>query len=111
VERYFTANGFMLPTYQKFYWTGLQSTSGTWPNFTWVDNRTPGPSNSSSYYTHWGRFRPSTVMEPNNLITPPELCGGAAASAAPLCREPGRPAHHLPACAALRVGLQRLLCL
>ena len=78
MEKHYTANGYMLPSYQKFYWMGLQSTSGSWPNFTWVDNRTPGPSNGSSYYTHWGRFRPSTVMEPNNLITPPELCGGAA---------------------------------
>ena len=47
-----------------------------------VDNRTPGPSNSSRYYNHWGRFKPSKEYEPNNLIVPPENCGGANASEA-----------------------------
>jgi hypothetical protein len=82
VETYYTNSGFMLPNFHRFYWMGLVSSSGTWPRFTWVDNRTPGPSNSSIYYNHWGRFKPSKEYEPNNLITPPELCGGANASEA-----------------------------
>jgi hypothetical protein len=106
VEAYYITSGFLLPTFHKVYWTGLVSSSNTWPNFTWVslgrappppatcrppvvcspatrkfhastgacrphpshapththlqvDNRTPGPSNSSRYYNHWGRFKPS----------------------------------------------------
>jgi hypothetical protein len=77
VESYYVSAGFLLPTFHKVYWIGLNSSLGTYPNFTWVDNRTPGPSNSSKYYSHWGRFKPSKEYEPNNLITPPELCGCA----------------------------------
>jgi hypothetical protein len=47
-----------------------------------VDNRTPGPSNSTAYYSHWGKFNPGNKAEPNNLIVPPEFCGGANASEA-----------------------------
>ncbi len=82
VERYYTTSGFMLPSFHRFYWLGLASGPTTWPNFTWVGNSTPGPSNSSSYYSHWGRFRPGGTVEPNNLVTPPEHCGGANASEA-----------------------------
>jgi hypothetical protein len=36
VESYYIGAGFMLPTFHRFYWMGLQSTVSTWPAFTWV---------------------------------------------------------------------------
>jgi hypothetical protein len=36
VEAYYTSSGFMLPSFHRFYWMGLQSSIGAWPKFTWV---------------------------------------------------------------------------
>jgi hypothetical protein len=36
-EKYYTDNGFFLPTNHKAYWFGLRTTTDTWPNFGWVD--------------------------------------------------------------------------
>ena len=36
VENYYISAGFLLPTFHKFYWTGLVSNSSTWPKFSWV---------------------------------------------------------------------------
>jgi hypothetical protein len=64
-EGYFNSNGFMFPTYHKFYWMGLyagksmaaadlMATFSNWPNFTYLD-KAPAPS-SANAYRHWGRW-------------------------------------------------------
>jgi hypothetical protein len=89
VESFYTNNGFMFPTYHRFYWMGLQAgrsmapadlmaTFGSrWPNFTYTD-KSPAPGTPNAY-THWGRYQPLNFPEPDNRFSP-ELCAGGNAS-------------------------------
>jgi hypothetical protein len=54
VEKYYASQGFLFPSFHKFYWMGLNTSE--WPiegtaNFSWWD-KSPGPNNET--YSHWG---------------------------------------------------------
>jgi hypothetical protein len=75
VESCFIQQGYMLPSFHKFYWMGLKTgIPGTrWPNFTWIDRENVIYMGN---YQHWGVYQPGAVLEPNNLF-PPEYCAGS----------------------------------
>ncbi len=74
VEQFFLSYGAFIKGYHEGYWTGLSSTAGTWPKFTWMDFLVPPPVNGSSY-VHWA------PKEPNNEYAP-ETCGLANSTVA-----------------------------
>ncbi len=88
VESFYINNGFMFPTYHRFYWMGLRAGNSIrpadllapfgnmWPNFTYIDGA-PAPGNG--VYDHWGRYQPLNYPEPDNRFSP-ELCAGGNAS-------------------------------
>lgn len=41
VESFYVLNGYILPTYNKAYWLGLQSNASVWPAFSWQDKAMP----------------------------------------------------------------------
>lgn len=36
VQGYYVNTGFLLASYHKFYWIGLNSSAAVWPRFTWT---------------------------------------------------------------------------
>ncbi len=57
VEEYYISHGYILPSYHKQYWMGLNSSGSIFPNFTWL---TPDVD-SAVYladYSHWGTSQP-----------------------------------------------------
>jgi hypothetical protein len=91
VEKYFMGMGWLLPTFHKTYWIGLNATTpgskdaagmvagmlttASPGRFAWLDQSAGAPGNGS--YTHWGRA--GGMPEPNNLRGS-ENCGMANAS-------------------------------
>jgi hypothetical protein len=55
VEKYYTDNGYLLPTSHKAYWFGLRTTADTWPSFTWVDKTVKLPITYRCAPAGWGR--------------------------------------------------------
>jgi hypothetical protein len=84
------------PPPPQTYWMGLRSTLNGYPNFEWIDNTIPAiplimappppppdtgtimdPVYPPKTYQNWGNLTLSNgtgVAEPNNLVSPPELC-------------------------------------
>ncbi len=92
VEAYYLNMGWLLPTFHKKYWLGLNATTraSTSPavrvagqlqttpaTFAWLDKNAPIPYGQA--YQHWGRI--GSALEPNNLFGS-ENCGVGNASAA-----------------------------
>lgn len=91
VEAYFIEKGWLLPTFHKSYWIGLNATSPASRNpavsvggtlqtspatFGWIDKSAGAPTGRA--YQHWGKA--GSASEPNNLLGS-ENCGVANASA------------------------------
>ncbi len=79
------------------YWLGLATALSSWPNFEWVASRMPQlpmvaappppppatgtvdpPVLPPDSYTNWGALlltNGTSLVEPNNAVSPPELCG------------------------------------
>ena len=92
VEAYYLDMGWLLPTFHKKYWLGLNATTlassspavrvagqlqTTPAAFAWLDKTAPIPYGQA--YQHWGRI--GSALEPNNLFGS-ENCGVGNASAA-----------------------------
>jgi hypothetical protein len=69
VEQYYIVNGYLLPKFHKFYWSGLYAPKA-WPYFKWIEPTFPAPATSN--YAYWGSNDNTT--EPNQKT---ELCGGS----------------------------------
>ena len=89
VESYYMNNGYMFPTFHRFYWMGLSAANGMkpadlisqqnkWPNFSYIDG---APRPGGSAYEAWGRYQPLNFPEPDNRFSP-ELCAGGNATEA-----------------------------
>ncbi len=90
VESFYINNGYMFPSFHKFYWMGLRAANSlkpadllslsdnTWPSFSYIDG---SPSPGGPVYEAWGRFQPLNFPEPDNRFAP-ELCAGGNASEA-----------------------------
>ncbi len=91
MEGYYINKGWLLPTFHKHYWIGLNATSpgssspATWlagkvqsspAKFAWLEKAAGVPVGRA--YQHWGKA--GTADEPNNLLGN-ENCGVANASA------------------------------
>jgi hypothetical protein len=90
VEAFYINNGYMFPSFHKFYWMGLRAASSlrpsdlmalsgnTWPSFSYIDG---SPSPGGGVFAHWGRYQPLNYPEPDNRFAP-ELCAGGNATEA-----------------------------
>ncbi len=92
MEAYYLDMGWLLPTFHRRYWIGVNATTlaSTSPatmsggqvqtspaKFAWLDKAAGAPYGQA--YQHWGRA--GNILEPNNLLGS-ENCGLANASAA-----------------------------
>ena len=92
IEAYYIDKGWLLPTFHRRYWIGLNATTPassspaviiagqmqtTAAKFAWMDKTAGAPVGQA--YQHWGRA--GSFGEPNNLLGN-ENCGLANASAA-----------------------------
>ena len=84
VEQFFINKGYLIPSFHKVYWMGLNSDTATYPVFSWSD-----PTVKTDYLLkgpHWGTYTVlNSAAEPKkepNAIQPPEYCGVANSSQA-----------------------------
>lgn len=99
--------GYLLPSFHQNYWIGAVADDER--KWHWLD-KTSFPSYGNSKYINWGVMQPGSIPEPNNAVSPPELCAVANFTMTPASTLPYRAFWADTGCSETYVFMCRLAC-